>query len=417
MLLAAAQFLVYIFAFALPSCAALLTSEWHPRSYAAPRALTPIKIDGDIYKKAWDDIPWSHDFLEIRGDDSPAEDRPQAATRTRVKMQWDDEFLYIAAEMTANDWPIEAHFVKRNEPIFQKDSDIEVFLDTDESNHNYKELEVNAKNTVWNLMLNKPYSAGGEEHSGREQKEGEPKYWDVKGQTTASKMYGSLGKENPDGKWVSEIKLSHTDSLFSTSGSKPTKGKYWRINFSRVEKQGKVNWVWSPQKIWKPTEGKYLGQVNMHAPDAWGYVVFEEAGGRAGPMEDWTAPNAQLKAAAHQLFYAEKYATDPAGGGKLLSVEQLKKKQWVNTTLFQDLVAEVEQASDSWTARAKDSSGCIAEVRADNLFSYKCGQLIFGMVLTPLRTTIFVLLGVMIAATTVFVVRAKTVSKPSGTDD
>jgi len=309
----AAQFLVSIFVIAPLSCVAVLTSQWHPRSYAAPRAVAPITIDGNIYKKAWEDIPWSRDFLEIRGDDSPAEDRPNAATRTRMKMQWDDDFLYIAAEMSAQDWEIEAHFDQRNQPIFQKDSDIEVFLDTDESNHNYKELEVNAKNTVWNLMLNKPYTSGGEEHSGREHKEGDAKYWDVQGQATASKMYGSLGEKNPDGKWVSEIKLSHTDSLAQTSGSKPSEGKYWRINFSRVEKQGKINWVWSPQKLWKPTEGKYVGEVSMHAPDAWGYVVFEEAGGRAGPMEDWVAPNWQLKAAAHQLFYAEKHASDHAG--------------------------------------------------------------------------------------------------------
>jgi len=362
-------------------------AAYHPRNYAAWRAPAPIEINGDIYKKVWDEVPWSEDFVEIRGKDSPdtAPPMPTSDTRTRVKMRWDKDFLYVAAEMSAQGWPITADFTKRNEPIFQKDSDIEVFLDTDGSNANYKEFELNARNTAWNLMLNRPYSSGGGEHSGRVAKAGEDNYWDVKGQKTSAKMYGAVGKRQPDGKWTAEIAFSHTDTLDRTSGEMPKEGKFWRIGFSRVEKKGDINWVWTPQMLWAPTEGKYTGQVNMHAPDAWGYVVFTEVGGPAGPQKDWVDPAFNSKAAAHQLFYAEKHAMTPEGGGKLLTLEVLKQKGWIDKSLFDRLDATVTKASDgTWTARVQDASGCFSTIQQDNLHSYQCATSLFGLILPPL---------------------------------
>jgi len=363
-------------------------APYHPRNYAAQRAPAPIEIDGDIYKKVWDEVPWSEDFVEIRGTDSPATapPRPTSDTRTRMKMRWDDDFLYVAAEMSAQGWPITADFTKRNEPIFQKDSDIEVFLDTDGSNANYKEFELNARNTAWNLMLNRPYSSQGAEHSGRVAKPGEDNYWDVKGQKTAAKMYGAIGERQPDGKWTAEIALSHKDSLDHTSGEMPREGHFWRIGFSRVEQKGDINWVWTPQMLWTPTEGKYTGQVNMHAPDAWGYVVFTQAGGAAGPQKDWVDPTLNSKAAAHQLFYAEKYALKPEGGGKLLSVEVLKSKGWIDKSLFVGLDASVSKASDgTWTARVQDATGCVSTINQENFHSYRCPAGVFGMTVPPMR--------------------------------
>lgn len=388
----------------------------HPRNYAAPRAPAPIDIDGDIYKKAWEDVPWSQDFVEIRGVDAPESARPTASTRTRVKMTWDNDFVYVAAEMSANDWPIYADFTKRNEPIFQKDSDIEVFIDTDGSNSNYKELEVNARNTVWNLMVDKPYSSGGGEHSGRVAKQGAANYWDVKGQKTAAKMYGAVGKAQPNGKWTAEIALSHKDTLSQTGGSMPAVGKFWRINFSRVEKKGAINWVWSPQMVWTPTEGKYTGQVNMHAPDAWGYIVFAEAGQPSGTQEAWVDPDWTVKAAAHQLFYAETLASKKEGGGKLLTTAVLQQKNWINASLFQGLEAEVTESTGGWTARVQGSGGCIATIRQDNVMSYECSEGVFGM-LPSLRVMLIGLggLGLVAGGGMFMVFRLK--AKPGGASD
>jgi hypothetical protein len=42
---------------------------------------------------------WSDEFVEIRGSDAPPGDCPNANCTTRMKMLWDDQFLYIAALM------------------------------------------------------------------------------------------------------------------------------------------------------------------------------------------------------------------------------------------------------------------------------------------------------------------------------
>ncbi len=118
---------------------------------------------------------------------APPNERPPPSCSTRVKLLWDDDCLYIGALITSN-MTVEAHFTKENSPIFQKDSDLECFLDPVGSNWNYKEWEGNALNTVWNLMLNRPDSDGGSEHSGRVAKPGEENYYAVKHQKTATRI-------------------------------------------------------------------------------------------------------------------------------------------------------------------------------------------------------------------------------------
>eukprot|EP00971_Amphidinium_carterae_P333885 6468881-Amphidinium_carterae.2 len=58
---------------------------------------------------------------------------------------------------------------------------------------------------------------------------------------------------------LQEMKQACRSSISQCEGSRPTLGASWRINFSRVEKQGKVNWVWSPQVIWTPKQKRFAG--------------------------------------------------------------------------------------------------------------------------------------------------------------
>jgi hypothetical protein len=143
-----------------PSTADPFALHWslYPRHYVAPRVQgKPPIIDGNIEKSEWQAVPFSSAFDEIRGkEDAPPGTRPSQSCMTRFKMMWDDDFLYICG-LIESDFRVIANFTHRNEPIFQKDSDFEVFLDPLGSCHNYKELELNAINTVWNLMLDKPY--------------------------------------------------------------------------------------------------------------------------------------------------------------------------------------------------------------------------------------------------------------------
>jgi len=292
----------------------------YPQQYVARRG-TPSVIDGDVYKQPWSSVPWSEPFIEIRGvDDASPGSGPNELQTTRMKMLWDDECLYVAAVMdvAAGD-ELVAKFTARNSPIFHTDSDFEVFVDPAGCCHGYKELEMNALNTVWNLMLNRPYMDGGGELSGRVAKEGEAAHWDVKNQRTAARVTrGKLHQPAEAAQWCVEIALSHADMLSRSpiDGPNPAAGRSWRINFSRVEKKGHVNWVWSPQVIWSPKKRCYSGEVNMHLPDAWGYVVFADAEGRLpdhSPADAWRDPAWPVRHAAAVLYYAVRAFREEKG--------------------------------------------------------------------------------------------------------
>ncbi len=313
----------------------------HPRVYIAPYTKTPIQtIDANIHKVEWSTIPWSHNFDDIRGSiDAPPQDRPNAKCNTKFKMMWDDNYLYILA-IIHSDFEIHAAYKQRNSPIYQQDSDFEVFIDPLGSCHNYKELEINALNTVWNLMLDKPYWDGGVEHSGRVAHKGEENYFDVEEQKTAVQVVkGVLNNDDDhdaaegtqDNVWVVEMALNHRDTWSHIMVDKrtnderatthiPKVGDRWRINFSRVEKKGNINWTWQQQRVWDAKLHKHVGKVDMHLPDAWGYVQFgpspssdsmiQEDFGEV-PIQDLQNskggdPLWPLKLAVANIYYAQK---------------------------------------------------------------------------------------------------------------
>ena len=266
----------------------------------APRITisTPIIIDGNLSKPVWQNAPWSDLFDDIRGpNDAPQDDRPPSSCETRFKMIYDENFLYIGALLHADsDHPVVTTFTKRNEPIFQQDSDFEVFIDPTSTTHNYKEFEVNAFNTVWNLVLDKPYIDGGQEHSGRVAEPGQDLYYDVTRQQSAVQILHGTVNSPSDTVWSVEIAMAFSDLLHVTTRDKqnqavsqhhlsssksvsssppqPSPLHFWRINFSRVERKGALNWTWQPQIEWNPQEKRYQGNVNMHLPNAWGYLIF-----------------------------------------------------------------------------------------------------------------------------------------------
>jgi hypothetical protein len=181
-------------------------------------------------------------------------------------MLWDDVYLYVGAQL---DEPhVWGTLTKRDVVIFQ-DNDFEVFIDPDGDNHDYYELEVNALNTVWDLLMKKPYRDGGLAVT----------QWDITGLKTAVHVNGTLNDPSDvDKGWSVEIAMPWSSlAEFAHHPSPPREGDQWRMNLRRVEwtheiidgKYRKIqemaedNWVWSPQ-----------GVINMHAPEHWGYVQF-----------------------------------------------------------------------------------------------------------------------------------------------
>ncbi len=231
------------------------------REYTCNKASKPLQINGILNDDAWRSAPWTQFFVDIEG-----EAKPKPRFRTRAKMLWDDEFFYVAAEM--EEPKLWATYDKHDMVIFHE-HDFEIFLDPDRDGLHYFEFEINAKNTGWDLYLDKPYNDGGKADDG----------WEMPGLKTAVHLRGTLNEpKDKDRGWSLEIAIPWSAlNRGPRPAVAPKDGEQWRVNFSRVEwvldvVNGKYekrkglkedNWVWSPQ-----------GVINMHVPEKWGVVKF-----------------------------------------------------------------------------------------------------------------------------------------------
>ena len=225
----------------------------------------PIQVDGILDDASWADVPWTTDFVDIEGDRRPV---PVPRYRTRAKMLWDDQYLYVAAELE------EPHVwanLTEHDSIVYHDPDFEIFIDPDHDHLDYYEVEVNPLGTIFDLLLKRTYDAGGPaDHD-----------WEFDGMRYAVHIDGTLNDaSDTDRGWSVEFALPWTTMAeYSKVPSPPAVGDVWMINFSRVEWQheqhegryrrvpdtAEDNWVWSVQ-----------GKINMHAPERWGLVTFAE---------------------------------------------------------------------------------------------------------------------------------------------
>ena len=242
----------------LPACLLLAFCMAHaqpkPAHYTCRRAASPIRIDGRLDDAAWTKAQWTAAFVDIEG-----AKRPKPRFRTRAKMLWDDDYLYIAAELEEPD--VRATLTEHDSVIFH-DNDFEVFLNPSGDGRNYFEFEINALNTGWDLFLAKPYREGGKADNS----------WEIPGLRTAVAIDGTLNQPGDrDRGWTVEMAFPWTAFASRAPVTRPRSGDTWRVNFSRVEwrhvaGEKEDNWVWSPQ-----------GLVNMHVPDRWAYVRFTAA--------------------------------------------------------------------------------------------------------------------------------------------
>jgi hypothetical protein len=124
-----------------------------PQGYVCYHTTGPLTIDGRLDEADWQHAAWTRDFQDIEGDAKPA-----PRFRTRAKMLWDDDYFYVGAEL--EEPHVWATLTNHDAIIFQ-DNDFEVFIDPDGDRHEYYEIEINALNTEWDLLLKKPYISGG----------------------------------------------------------------------------------------------------------------------------------------------------------------------------------------------------------------------------------------------------------------
>jgi len=239
----------------------------NPKQYSVFFNADAPKIDGKLDDAVWKNVEWTDNFKDIEGDR-----KPPPKWNTRAKMTWDNNGLYIAAEL------LDPHvwaYLKNYDDIVFYDNDFEVFIDPDNDTHRYYEFEVNALNTMFDLFMPKPYRNGS----------GAMIAYNAPGMKWAVDVQGTLN--NPadvDKGWTVEMFIPFWAVTIGNSPRVPEDGDFWRINFSRVEwktelKDGKYvklkgadgrnlpedNWVWSPQ-----------GLINMHFPERWAYLHFSK---------------------------------------------------------------------------------------------------------------------------------------------
>lgn len=250
-----------------------------PEYYVAPHTVRRPDLSGRLDEAIWGHALWTADFRDIEG-----EIRPNPRFRTRAKMLWDNEYFYVGAEMEE---PHLCGWITEHDAVMYHDNDFEVFVDPKGRGHHYGELEVNVLNATWDLMLTRPYRAGGEPISG----------WEMHGVRTAVHLNGSLNDpSDTDAGWTVEIAIPWTAlKECGGSGDKPEDGDQWRVGFSRVEWHYDIvngayvkrpglredNWVWSPQYA-----------IDMHRPERWGVVQFSERTTELpdpAPLGEWHA--------------------------------------------------------------------------------------------------------------------------------
>lgn len=286
-------FLPFLFYFIHPFLYAQEISE--RREYVCYMRSGEINLDGLMDEPSWQAVPWSDSFVDIEGDE-----KPMPLYETRMKMIWDEEFLYIGVHL---DEPhVWATYRERESVIFHE-NDIEVFLDPDGDTHNYFEQEINALGTEWDLLLTKPYRNGGHAING----------WNINGFKKAIHIQGTLNNpEDVDRFWSIEMAIPWKAlSLSGPSFRAPEDGEQWRINFSRVQWQiepengsyvkkidpvtGKsfpeYNWVWSP-----------MGLIDMHLPHRWGFVQFSTVRAGEGSVPFSPHPDEPVKDALRELY-------------------------------------------------------------------------------------------------------------------
>ena len=270
-----------------------------PRQYVCYRTDQPMTIDGNLDESSWQKTPWTAEFVDIEGDLKPA-----PSLKTRAKLLWDSSFLYIGAELQEPE--VWASLTRRDAVIYH-DNDFEVFIDPDMDTHEYYELELNAFNTVWDLLLLKPYRDGGPAVNA----------WDIQGLKTAVAVHRTSNRPGDvDSGWSVEIAFPWAVLAECAHRSTPPgNGDQWKINFSRVEWQAEAkdgqyvkmvdsatgksfsehNWVWSPQ-----------GLIAMHYPEMWGMVQFTPAVAGAESVAFTPDPADSARWALRQIYYAER---------------------------------------------------------------------------------------------------------------
>ena len=227
-------------------------------SYSCARTGTPPVIDGDGSEAVWA----AAQRLELVDVEDLTGQR-QFSRTTAVKMLWDDDNIYFLFDLIDED--VWSTFRNRDDLVWQQEV-VEIYLDPDGDGLNYAEIEINPLNTVFDLLLSRPWGDGGTGFP-----EWSPEF------SSAVRVDGTVNNpDDVDRGWTVEVALPWealaTDIRDVMNGQSlpPQVGDQWRMNLYRFERPREGTEETGAQpSAWGP-----VGVNDFHRPDRFGRLNF-----------------------------------------------------------------------------------------------------------------------------------------------
>lgn len=190
---------------------------WHAVEYTAPRVSTPPAIDGKLDDPAWANVPWTTDFWHSMGFTSPKH-------RTRAKLAWDDQNLYVAFDVEDDDIlsadRYGTPYTHDDDPLYESEA-AEIFLDADNDGRTYDEIEISPLDSIFDSSF-----------TGR--RKGMNVGWSS-GVRHAVQVHGTVNdSSDTDQGWTAELAIPF-DHLTAVPHLPPVAGERWTFNLFRLD--------------------------------------------------------------------------------------------------------------------------------------------------------------------------------------
>jgi hypothetical protein len=128
----------------------------YPPHYVAKKlgASDAIVVDGKLDDAAWEGAEWTSPMVDITRHKNQALNAVPSDVQCRVKMRWDDDYLYVGA--TLSEPFITGTLFQHNHIPPYKDNDFEIFIDVSGTSQYYMEFEMSILNASYDIKWGKP---------------------------------------------------------------------------------------------------------------------------------------------------------------------------------------------------------------------------------------------------------------------
>jgi len=203
-----------------------------------------IKIDGELKESYWQNASIDDKFWMTKGE-------ALSPVKTSVSAVMDHNYLYIG--FNAEDEDIYAQLKNEDDPIYDKDDVVEIFIDPRGEGKIYYEIQVSAAGVKFDSKFN-----------GRRKNRDDS--WDSKIKY-AVKLDGTLNdKSNKDKGWSAEVAIPWS-SIEDAPVNPPKDGDKWKVFFYRINRHtGKKSksedfTAWTPPYSGDFHNIKFMGEL------------------------------------------------------------------------------------------------------------------------------------------------------------